>query len=121
MSEKTLKYNTRPFTFCIADNKRKRKADGFDSILVPLQMVELQSPTRPATKPLLNFTTCNKYTPTLQAEREKSLIDITALRRKKGGVFPIPLVSVIFSMILLVCLMHVRSYANIPWSLQLKA
>ena len=77
----------------------------FDSIAVPFEKVELRSPTRPATqstKPLLNLRSCNKYTPIL--EMEKSLIDIAALRRKKGGVFPIPLVRDILSVIVLVCL-----------------
>ena len=89
----------------------------FDSIAVPFEKVELCSPTRPATKPsrlLLNFTrSSNKYSPILESLRElerKTLIDITALRKKKGGVFPIPLVSISFSMIVLVCLIHVHSY-----------
>ena len=84
----------------------------FDFIVVPFEKIELHSPTRLASKPLLNFTrSCNKYSPTLEMrqELEKSLTDITALRRKKGGIFPIPLVKIIFSMIvvILVCIIHV--------------
>ena len=93
----------------------------FDSIAVPFEKVELHSPTRSASKPLLNFTrSCNKYTPSLEMrqELEKPLIDITALRRKKDGIFPIPLVN-IFSMIVLVCLIHVCSNMHTLRSLQI--
>ena len=54
----------------------------FDFIVVPFEKIELHSPTRLASKPLLNFTrSCNKYSPTLEMrqELEKSLTDITAL------------------------------------------
>ena len=67
----------------------------FDSITIADEKDELQStkklPTKAKqTKSMLSFTRpCTKY---LHAslEKEKMVIDITALRRKKGGIFPIP-------------------------------
>ena len=67
----------------------------FDCITIADEKDRLQStkelPTKvKQTKSMLSFTRpCTKY---LHAnlEKEKLVIDITALSRKKGGIFPIP-------------------------------